>query len=298
MAGYPTTKNRHSSVCKPRLCQTPAAHASKAARFYISPCPPHPPSFFLVFGRVGPPKGPHHENIRIFFSGGGEQSRETQGGSNKVHHWRKRRASAEANRCTHGNCIGRWSGSAVSAGSTVVNIASKWLERHGTCNGNGWDNYKHYQMYVHWGWDSVGDLTTYIQPGPSYCARVHAKGFFCFFFGPASWLELLCSWPKIGQVFFWGGVFLVTFFFAVLGLAASLAVWTGQYLTKVQSGRTGHFERVRARCEMSMKCQEAAASVQRTASLGPYCSEAYRRIGCRPPIGKQKDRHCDPMCKT
>ena len=105
--------------------------------------------FFFFFGRVGPPKGPHYENIRFFFFGGGEQSRETQGGSNKVHHWRKGRASAEANRCTHGNCIGRWSGSAVSAGSTVVNIASKWLERHGTCNGNGWDNYKHYQMYVH-----------------------------------------------------------------------------------------------------------------------------------------------------
>ena len=82
--------------------------------------------------------------------------------------------------------------------------------------------------------------------------------------------------------------FLGPFFFAVLGLAASLAVWTGQYLTKVPSGRTGHFERVKARCEMSMKCQEAAANVQRTASLGPYCCEAYRRIGCRPPIGQTK----------
>ena len=47
-----------------------------------------------------------------------------------------------------------------------------------------------------------------------------------------------------------------------------------------------------------MKCQEAAASVQRTARLGPYCCEAYRRNGCRPPIGKQKDRHCDPMRKN
>ena len=46
-----------------------------------------------------------------------------------------------------------------------------------------------------------------------------------FFFGPASWLELLCSWPKVGQVFFFGGGFFGhLFFFAVLGLAASLAV--------------------------------------------------------------------------
>ena len=81
VAGYPTTKNRHSSVCKPWLYQTPAAHASKAARFYISPCPPHPPSFFLFFFGLldewGPRRGPTMR-ISDFFSGGGEQSRETQ----------------------------------------------------------------------------------------------------------------------------------------------------------------------------------------------------------------------------
>ena len=41
-----------------------------------------PPLFFLVVGRVGPPKGPHHENIRFFLfffpERGGGQSRETQ----------------------------------------------------------------------------------------------------------------------------------------------------------------------------------------------------------------------------
>ena len=58
VAGYPTTKNRHSSVCKPWLCQTPAAHASKAARFYISPCPPHPPLlFFFGCWTSGAPEG-------------------------------------------------------------------------------------------------------------------------------------------------------------------------------------------------------------------------------------------------